>query len=634
MRFLACIAAVVMAACTPAVESASAQTPPPIIVDQFGYLPALNKIAVIKDPKVGFDRGRSFTPGRRYAVINRATGQAVFTGQPRVWKNGKIDEASGDRIWHFDFSSVRAPGRYVIRDVDRRVDSFEFEISPTVYNSVLKTAFKTMYLQRAGFEKRAPFAPRGFADRASHLGRGQDSQARFFQRASDASTQRDLRGGWYDAGDYNKYTSWTANYVMSLLAAYLENPRVWTDNFGIPESGNGTPDILDEVKWGLDWLERMQNQDGAMLSILALDAASPPSAAKGPSRYGPPNSSATLASAGAFAMAAKVYRNVPGHQSHASRYASRAEKAWRWVDKNPRVKFWNNDARSQSEGLGAGQQEVEDSVLSKKRLISAIHMSALTGDPYFNGVIERLYSSVKPMDAGTPNGGHEAGMAFDMLYYARLPTTPRAFATRIKRDYEAQLIGGYNGWPKVSAVEDPYLAYVDGYWWGSNSVKALRGEVYTQAINARVGQQSQLDYLNAAVGYVNYLHGVNPLNKVYLSNMGGLGAENSVSQFYHAWFKDGSQWDEVGRSRFGPAPGFLVGGPNPGYERDSCCNTGCGGDGARMCRLPVKTPPSGQPPAKSYTDFNEGWPLNSWAVTENSNSYQIAYIRLLSKFAR
>ena len=136
------------------------------------------------------------------------------------------------------------------------------------------------------------------------------------------------------------------------------------------------------------------------------------------------------------------------------------------------------------------------------------------------------------------------------------------------------------------------------------------------------------------MGYVNYLHGVNPLNKVYLSNMGGLGAENSVSQFYHAWFKDGSQWDEVGRSRFGPAPGFLVGGPNPGYERDSCCNTGCGGDGVRMCRLPAKTPPSGQPPAKSYADFNEGWPINSWAVTENSNSYQIAYIRLLSKFAR
>jgi len=53
MRFLACIAAVMMAACAPITQTASAQTPPPIIVDQFGYLPALNKVAVIKDPKLG-----------------------------------------------------------------------------------------------------------------------------------------------------------------------------------------------------------------------------------------------------------------------------------------------------------------------------------------------------------------------------------------------------------------------------------------------------------------------------------------------------------------------------------------------------------------------------------------------------
>ena len=116
--------------------------------------------------------------------------------------------------------------------------------------------------------------------------------------------------------------------------------------------------------------------------------------------------------------------------------------------------------------------------------------------------------------------------------------------------------------------------------------------------------------------------------------MGGYGAENSVTQFYHEWFKDGSVWDAVGSSRFGPAPGFLVGGPNDSYSRDICCNTSCPGTGAQMCRLPVKAPPSGQPASKSYADFNEGWPINSWEVTENSNSYQISYIRLLSKFAR
>ena len=632
MRVLA-FAAILLMSCTPASHTASAQTPPPIIVDQFGYLPSLQKVAVIKDPQTGFDSDWSFSPGETYAVVNRATGKAVYTGQPKPWKKGQVDETSGDRIWHFDFSTVQTPGRYVIRDMDRRVDSFEFDISPTVYTPVLKTAFKTLYLQRAGYEKRAPFASPGFADGASHLRKGQDPQARLFSRPKDASTERDLRGGWYDAGDYNKYTSWTANYVTSLLGAYLENPSVWTDDFGIPESGNGTPDILDEVKWGLDWLERMQNQDGAMLSVMSLDEASPPSTAKGPSLYGPPNSSATMTSAGAFAMAAKVYGDVRGFKDHAKRYRSRADKAWRWVEANPRVKFYNNDPRSNSEGLAAGQQEVEADRMAKKMLQAAVHMSAMTGDAYFSAIIERLYKDVNPMAPGTVNG-FEATLPFDMLYYARQSSTPGAFASRIKRDFNTQILKGYNGWSVVSDQADPYRAHVDGYWWGSNSNKAQRGEVYTQAVHAGVGAASRLDYLNAAAGYVNYIHGVNPLNKVYLSNMGSLGAENSVTQFYHNWFKDGTDWDELGRSKYGPAPGFLVGGPNDGYARDDCCKTVCGGEGAKICRIPIKSPPAGQPPAKSYADFNEGWPINSWSVTENSNGYQVAYLRLLSKFVR
>ncbi len=448
----------------------------------------------------------------------------------------------------------------------------------------------------------------------------------------DASTERDLRGGWYDAGDYNKYTSWTANYVTWLLGAYLENPNVWTDDFDIPESGNGIPDILDEVKWGLDWLERMQNPDGAMLSVMSLEEGSPPSKAKGPSRYGPPNSSATVTSAGAFAIAARVYGQA-GFEADAARYASRADKAWQWFEANPDVKFYNNDPRSNSEGLAAGQQEVEADRLAKKVLISAIQMKALRGDRYFDKIIESKYNEIKPMQPNTPDG-FEGMMAFDLLFHARQPGTPPKFAARIKREYEANILNGYNGWPAITNKEDPYGAFVDGYWWGSNSTKARRGSIYTQAIAAGVGEQSKTDYLNAASGYIHYIHGVNPLNKVYLSNMGQYGAENSVTQFYHAWFKDGSKYDVVGQSKIGPAPGFLVGGPNDSYSRDDCCKTVCGGYGAKMCKIPVKSPPSGQPPAKSYADFNEGWPINSWEVTENSNSYQIAYIRLLSKFAR
>jgi hypothetical protein len=133
----------------------------------------------------------------------------------------------------------------------------------------------------------------------------QDANARRYSAPNDASTERDLHGGWYDAGDYNKYTSWTAGYVVDLLHAYTENKSIWTDDFNIPESGNGVPDLLDEVRWGLDWLVRMQNSDGSVLSIVGLAGGSPPSSATGASLYGDASTSATLASAMAYAQGAK-----------------------------------------------------------------------------------------------------------------------------------------------------------------------------------------------------------------------------------------------------------------------------------------------------------------------------------------
>ena len=121
---------------------------------------------------------------------------------------------------------------------------------------------RAFFYQRAGFEKKPEFAGRNWADRASHLGPGQDGQnapgTNGNPNAPVAPSEiKDLRGGWYDAGDYNKYTTWTANYVVILLRAFEENPQAFSDDYEIPESGNGIPDILDEVRWAIDWLGRM-----------------------------------------------------------------------------------------------------------------------------------------------------------------------------------------------------------------------------------------------------------------------------------------------------------------------------------------------------------------------------------------
>lgn len=629
MRLLISIILTLLLAAT-----ARATDPAPfIVVDQFGYVPNLEKRAIIRDPHTGFDASGTFVPGGLYAVIDLATGEPVYRGRPVAWKGGEIDDVSGDRVWWFDFSAVTTPGNYVVRDLENRIDSDPFQISRGVYRPVLREAFRVFYYQRAGFEKRAPFAARGYADPASHLGSGQDGEAQRYDAKGDMRTARDLRGGWFDAGDYNQYTSWTANYVSSLLASYLENPVVWTDDMGIPESGNGIPDVLDEVKWGLDWLERMQNEDGAMLSVLARAEGSPPSHAKGPSLYGLANTSATVTAAGAFAMAAEVFRSQPKLAVVAPGYQDRALRAWAWAEANPREQFYNNDADHSTAGLAAGQQEVDEERLNKKRLIAATQMFAATGDARFSETAARLYRKVGGIRSDTANG-FEGDLGFSMLRFAAVPGVPRRLSQQIRQDY-LRAMGEWNGWGAVSDQADAYGAYVDGYWWGSNGTKARRGSVFTQAVVGGVDPARHSQAVNVASHYLHYLHGVNPMGLVYLSNMKAAGAERSVTTFYHAWFKDGSRdFDSTETSRYGPAPGFLVGGPNPGYARDACCADSCGGSGDKVCRRPQVVPPVGQPDAKSYGEFNDGWPLNSWSVTENSLGYQVSYLRLLSKFVQ
>ena len=602
---------------------------PHILIDQFGYLPGMAKVAVIRDPKTGFDAERDYQPGSRFAVMN-TSGDEVFRGKAKPWRKGQVDPDSGDRVWHFDFSDVSAAGTYRIRDLGTGVESDAFDVSPDVYAPVLRDAFKSFFYQRAGFEKREPFVAEGYDDAASHLGDGQDTEARRYDAKDDPSTARDLRGGWYDAGDYNQYTSWTANYVAALLESYRSHPAVWTDDMAIPESGNGVPDVIDEALWGLAWLERMQNADGSMLSVLGRAEGSPPSEADGPSYYGPPNTSATITAAGVFALASEVLRGE-GLEADTDRFRDRALKAWSWADSNPDVQFFNNSEAHGSQGLAAGQQEVDTERLAKKTLIAATQLYGLTDDPAFAALVEELYGNVGGIGPETANG-FEGELAFVLLSHVSREGVSEDFAKEVRADYEA-MMEAHNGFAAVDGGSDPYLAPVDGYWWGSNGTKSRRGAVYSQALVHDIGNRDEREMRDAAAGYLHYLHGVNPMGLVYLTNMGHAGAERSASTLYHAWFVDGSGlYDSNRTSRYGPPPGLMVGGPNPSYARDACCDVVCGGYGAAYCELPVPQPPTGQPPAKSYAEFNDGWPINSWSVTENSLGYQSDYIRLLAAF--
>ena len=606
---------------------------PLIVVDQFGYRPGTEKIAVIRDPRVGFDSASSFEPSDDYAVVDVASGEAVFTGSPVIWNGGAIDASSGDVAWWFDFSVFDIPGTYFVQDLAGNVRSPQFEISPTVYGRVLAQAMRAFFYQRAGFDKSAAYAGIGWADGASHVGPLQDANCRLFSAPDDAATERDLHGGWYDAGDYNRYTAWHARYVIELLRAYRNAPAAFSDDYGIPESGNGVPDVIDEVLFGMDWLERMQEDDGSLLSIVGVGHASPPSAAAEPSFYGSPSTTATLAGAAAFALGARVFDDL-GEIAYSNVLRTRAESAWAWATQNPDRLFRNNDAAEGTAGLGAGQQEVDDDGRFAKRFEAAVHLFAATGDTTYSGFVDDNYSQIHLMawDFVYP---FEMPEQESLLEYAALPDATPAVASEIRATYGAALDGDSNLGAHRSAA-DPYLAYLQDYVWGSNSTKANQGLIFTDVVDYGVDEALDEEALRLAERYVHYLHGVNPLGLVYLSNMEDFGAEKSVTEFYHSWFADGSTaWDSTLTSTFGPPPGFLTGGPNPSYTVDGCCPSGCGSpENDALCAAEPTEPPSGQPPQKAYKQFNTAWPLNSWAVTENSNGYQVAYIRLLAKFVQ
>lgn len=601
-----------------------------IVVDDFGYRPNAEKVAVVREPVTGFDSGEPFDPGASYALVDAFTGEQVLTAPLVPWNGGAEDPSSGDRASFFDFSSVTAPSAYYVLDTERGVRSPVFVVSADVYREVLKHAVRTFFYQRAGCEKAAAHAGAAWADGASHLGPGQDAEARLFSAPNDASTERDLSGGWYDAGDFNKYTNWTADYVVDLLRAYRERPELWGDDYDLPESGNGVPDIVDEAKWGLDWLVKMQNEDGSLLSIVGLSSGSPPSAADEPSRYGSPSTSATLSGAYAFAFGATVFEALGSeHLAYAQDLRARAETAWQFADQNPGLTFRNNDAGSGSSGLGAGQQEVDEAGRRNKKLQAACHLFELTGSAEYRDYFDQTYAQTGFISTGYTYGWEEF-LQESLLHYTTLEGATPAVITDIRDTYEAGVLGGDN-LPAHRDARDPYRAPLQTYTWGSNSTKARVGLVLHSFVKYGLMGAPEDEVLAAAESYLHYVHGTNPLGLVYLTNMGAFGAERSATQIFHTWFADGSPtWDSALDSTAGPAPGFLAGGPNPSYDWDGCCPNGCGT--GNDCGTARPTPPYGQPPQKSYLDFNDGWPVNSWSVTENSNGYQAAYIRLLSKF--
>lgn len=588
-----------------------------IRIDQFGYLPASQKIAVLRSAVKGYDAPIAYTPASKIEVRRVRDDSVAFSAAPTAWKQGAVHAQSGDRVWRFDFSALREVGTFRIYDPLARRASESFRISTDVYAEALRHACRMFFYQRSGFAKKTPFADAKWADGASHLGPEQDLDCRLVTNPVP-STSKDLSGGWYDAGDYNKYVNFADDVLHALSSAFRARPRAWPDNFGIPESGNGEPDLLDEMRYELDWLLRMQQADGSVLhkvSVVDFAASSPPSADRSPRRYGPATASATIAACGAFAHAARAYRAwaSPAALGYARKLEAAALVSWRWLE--------GNATRIPSSYDNAGFQSVaaEDPAYhqSVNHLRAAIHLAHLTGDSKFKTFVESRYKTVHVF-AWQSTIPWEQPWHQALLEYAEWPGASATVVSEIRRFVANGVERDYTTW--IDTDLDPYGAIVEdrNYTWGSNSLKSLQGIQFAMMNRYGLRPDRAAAWSSLGEGYVHYLFGVNPLGYCYLTNMKAAGAERSAQEMYHSWFSDGTDWDNASTSKFGPAPGYLTGGANPSFKPDAAYTGG-----------PI-VPPMQQPIQKSYKDWNTSWPQNSWEVTEPAIGYQGNFVQLLA----
>lgn len=221
---------------------------PHVLVDQLGYLSHSTK---------GVFFCGTLLPSK-FNLVDANTGSVVYVGATE--NKGHSDELDCN-IAYGEFSEVVSPGTYYV-EAQYLGRSFTFEINDHIYDELFKEACKTYYYNRCGMTLTENFAGAN-AHNACHTGTA--------VLREDMTVNKDVTGGWHQDSSGSKDIISSAKTLGNMLLAYEVFPAAFTDEIGIPESGNEIPDILDEAKYEIDWLLKMQNEEtGAVYSKLTV----------------------------------------------------------------------------------------------------------------------------------------------------------------------------------------------------------------------------------------------------------------------------------------------------------------------------------------------------------------------------
>lgn len=316
-----------------------------IRLNQLGYLPGYAKVAYLGQ-YLGSAGPLEFE-AKTFELLDR-NGRAVFNG--KVKPRGVGDKLVGQTVTELDFSKFETPGTYRVSVPGVGLSS-PFTIGAHALDPLYTNLMRGHFHQRCGMAVTAEHSRH--THEACHLDDAYleavaPTLKNFVNPKNPPLYEADYNGqqlkaihGHHDAGDYGKYTITGAQYVFSALNAFEVFPdKFREDNLGLPYSGNGVPDLLEEVKWELDWLENMQDPaDGGVFGVIrprngGYEQFMPPAEAK--RLHFPKDTVFTAAYAGALARAARSPQIREHYAADADRYLEKARRAWDWLQKNDR----------------------------------------------------------------------------------------------------------------------------------------------------------------------------------------------------------------------------------------------------------------------------------------------------------
>lgn len=530
-----------------------------IKVDQVGYLPNSRKLAfVVANPTANEFFLRDMTNS---AVVYRGRLSAPV-----------YDADSGDRIQTADFSEFQTEGGFYL-EVPGLGTSWPFAIKSSVYRRAFYLTMRSFYGQRCGTAVDLGRAFPGLQHAACHL-------TGAYHPSAGKSGPRGSAKGWHDAGDYGRYVVNSGISTGQLLWAWeLFGSRIQNVSLDIPESQNSTPDILDEIRWNLDWMLTMQDEDGGVwpkqtserfADFVMPENDSAVSYVIGRDKEPYKSSAATADFAAVMAIAARVYK--PFDAAYAQKCLAAAEKAWAWLQKYPRVAFRNPNGVLTGE---YGDADMRDEILWAAAELWRTTKRAKY-DRYFLAHYPAQLSSIA---AGPPSWQRVGSLA--LWTYALDHAANKQAAEAIRRsslktadDIVART--EKNGY-RISLRSRDYV-------WGSNGVAANYG---VQLIIANAFKPD-VQYVAAALENLHYLFGRNTFSLSWVTQLG-------ANAFRHPHHRP-SQAD----ANSAPWPGLLSGGPNRSRQDPA------------MRKLP------NLPPAKMYLDDWESYATNETAINWNA----------------